>query len=271
MRDSNKISQKKSAPPRSASHAAQRLGPTGKMTVIEDKTALQRRRDLENFITARGLKVTPWAKRAGVAEGTVRNFLAGRSATLTQATVEALAAAAEVSPADIFPSAYNNYSGSQLRQRDEQNSVAPPNNFPLTFMGREQSTGSGTRDLPILGYVKAGELGFFLDNGDVRGYAVRPSSLIGVKDAYAVYVHDTSMIPAFKPGRIVHVDPTRPVNPGDDVVIELDDGQAFIKELVRRTEKFVICRQWNPAQEVRYEANRVKSLHLIVSGDRITA
>ncbi len=243
----------------------------GDMAVIEDKTALQRRRDLEAFIEVRGLKVTPWAKRAGVAEGTVRNFLAGRSATLTQATVEALAAAADVSPAEIFPSAYHNYSGNKLRPPNEQNIVAPPNKTPLTFIGRDHSTSTGTRDLPILGYVKAGELGFFLDNGDVRGYAVRPSSLVGVKDAYAVYVHDTSMIPAFKPGRIVHVDPTRPVNPGDDVVFELDDGQAFIKELVRRTEKFVICRQWNPTQEVRYEANRVKSLHLIVSGDRITA
>jgi phage repressor protein C with HTH and peptisase S24 domain len=246
-------------------------GVMGEMAVIEDKTAAQRRRDLEGFIQERGLKVTPWAKRAGVAEGTVRNFLAGRSATLTQATVEALAAAADVTPAEIFPSAYHTSGAPQLRQTGAEKTVAPPNKSALTFMGREHATGTGTRDLPILGHVKAGELGFFLDNGDVRGYAVRPSSLLGVKDAYAVYVHDTSMIPAFKPGRVVHVDPTRPVNPGDDVVIELEDGQAFIKELVRRTEKFVICRQWNPAQEIKYDANRVKSLHLIVSGDRITA
>jgi len=121
------------------------------------------------------------------------------------------------------------------------------------------------RDLPILGSVRAGAVGFFLDQGEVQGMARRPPVLQGVKGAFAVYVRDESMFPAFRPGWIVHIHPTRPVKPGDSVVIEQTDGQAFLKDLVRRTAKEVICRQWNPAQEVKYPASKVKSIMLVVA------
>ena len=111
----------------------------------------------------------------------------------------------------------------------------------LTFSTGAFGALSGPKDLPILGYVKAGTDGFFIVNGEVQGYAVRPDALQGVKDAYSVYIHDKSMFPAFEPGHLAWVDPLRPVKPGDSVVIQLADGQAFIKRLKRRTEKVVIC------------------------------
>jgi phage repressor protein C with HTH and peptisase S24 domain len=140
---------------------------------------------------------------------------------------------------------------------------------PLTFASGALSVMAGPKDLPILGYVKAGTDGFFIVNGEVQGYAVRPDILQGVKDAYAVYVHDKSMFPAFEPGHLAWVDPLRPVKPGDAVVIQLADGQAFIKRLKRRTEKTVICEQWNPAGELRYDTAQVKSIHLVVGSMRV--
>jgi phage repressor protein C with HTH and peptisase S24 domain len=128
---------------------------------------------------------------------------------------------------------------------------------------------SGPKDLPILGYVKAGTEGFFIVNGEVQGYTVRPDMLSGVKDAYSVYIHDKSMFPAFEPGHLAWVDPLRPVKPGDAVVIQLADGQAFIKRLKRRTEKVLICEQWNPAGEVRYDAAAVRAIHLVVGSMRV--
>src|SRR3954466_4336062 len=53
------------------------------------------RAGLARFIKSRGLTVSGWCKRAGVTEGTLRSFLAGRSQTLTHATLAALAYAAE--------------------------------------------------------------------------------------------------------------------------------------------------------------------------------
>jgi len=142
-------------------------------------------------------------------------------------------------------------------------------NAPLTFQSGATAALTGPRDLPILGYVRAGTDGFFIANGEVQGYAVRPDLLQGVKDAYAVYVHDMSMFPAFEPGHLAWVDPVRPVKAGDSVVIQLHDGQAYIKRLKRRTERVLICEQWNPAGEIRYTMNDVKSIHLVVGSMRV--
>jgi SOS-response transcriptional repressor LexA len=137
------------------------------------------------------------------------------------------------------------------------------------IVGTGASGLTGPRDLPILGYAKAGVDGFFIVNGEVQGYTVRPDILQGVKDAYSVYAQDNSMDPAFKTGHLVWVDPLRPPRSGDDVVIQLRDGQAFLKNLVRRTEKALICRQHNPAIEVKFETANVKSVHLVVGTMRV--
>lgn len=126
------------------------------------------------------------------------------------------------------------------------------------------------RDLPILGYVKAGERGFFIDQGQRQGVAVRPETLLDNPDAYGVWVHDTSMMPALEPGWLLHVDPHRPVKPGHLVVIQLTDGQSFIKKLIRRTEKAVICEQYNPPDpNVKYDPKNVRSVHRVVGSSFI--
>lgn len=129
--------------------------------------------------------------------------------------------------------------------------------------------GASRRDLPIYGFVKAGKEGFFMDNGEPQGYTERPDFLTGNIQAYAVRVHDTSMEPVFKHDCVVWVDPVRSTAPGDDVVIQLNDGQCFIKQLIRRTEKQMICFQHNPPQEVRYPAQSVSAVHLVVGSLRV--
>ena len=127
---------------------------------------------------------------------------------------------------------------------------APPSNMP--------------RDLPIRGYVKAGAEGVFIDQGTQQGVAYRPESLLGNQAAYAVRVHDTSMVPALEAGHLLHVDPYRPAQPGHMVVVQLAEGQAFIKKLVRRTERAVLCEQFNPREEVKYDPAKVISIHRVV-------
>ena len=142
--------------------------------------------------------------------------------------------------------------------------VAPQNKTGLELVTGGHVTFTGPRDLPILGYVKAGGLGFFIVNGERQGVTVRPEALRDVTTAYAVRVHDESMSPALEPGYLLFVDPTRPVKPGDNVVIQLADGQAFIKRLVRRTEKAMICKQFNPVGEIKYDPGKIKAVHLVV-------
>lgn len=145
-----------------------------------------------------------------------------------------------------------------------QPSVASPNHGRVELASGTKSYLEQPRDLPILGSAKAGAEGFFLDQGEIQGMARRPPILQGIKNAFAVYVREDSMMPAYESGWVVHVHPTRPCKPGDNVVIEMLDGQAFIKRLVKRTEKHVVCKQWNPAGELKYDASKVKTIMLVV-------
>lgn len=123
------------------------------------------------------------------------------------------------------------------------------------------------RDLPIKGHTKAGRTGFFLDQGSHWGFAMRPESLRDVAEAYAVRVDDDSMAERFIHGNLLQIDPTRPVRPGDNVVLQLKDGQCFVKILVRRTERATICRQLNPEQNIEFKASEVDKIHLVVGVD----
>jgi len=143
----------------------------------------------------------------------------------------------------------------------EKREIASQNDGSVTYVGELKL---GPKDLPILGYVKAGAEGVFIHQGEIQGVTMRPDSLLGVIGAYAVRVHDVSMTPALQPGWLVHVDPNRPCKPGDYVVVQMQDGAAYVKILVRRTEKHVICRQLNPEGEVRYETSKWRATHRVV-------
>jgi phage repressor protein C with HTH and peptisase S24 domain len=149
--------------------------------------------------------------------------------------------------------------------RNEQ-AVANRNDHGLEFLGTEGARRfEGPKDLPILGHVKAGANGLFYDQGSVQGVTMRPDYLEGVRAAYAVRVRDMSMYPAYEPNDLVHVNPTLAVLPDNNVVIQLRNGEAFVKRLIRRTEKAVICQEWFPEKrDIRYDPKEVQFIHMIV-------
>jgi phage repressor protein C with HTH and peptisase S24 domain len=61
-----------------------------------------RRQALKRFMAAKGLKAKPWAAGAGLADGVVRNFLAGRASSLSGSTLEKLAKAADATVAELI-------------------------------------------------------------------------------------------------------------------------------------------------------------------------
>ena len=125
------------------------------------------------------------------------------------------------------------------------------------------------QDLPILGHAEAGEDGTFLDNGMVTGYAGRPSNLVGVANAYALIVHNSSMRPRYEPREIIEVDPNIPVQANDYVVVQTTNDRAFIKLLRRRTQRAIILEQYNPPKEIRLDPANVAVMHLIVGAHRV--
>lgn len=62
---------------------------------------IQRER-LQEFVRRKGLKIQPWANKAGVAESAIRGFLKGRTASLTHSTLEKLATAADTTVGEML-------------------------------------------------------------------------------------------------------------------------------------------------------------------------
>lgn len=179
---------------------------------------------------------------------------------LTHDWMVRIAKALRVAPEDLLPNPGGKPPSPLLRESVVDDAT------PLRIGSTQQPI--RPKDVPILGHAKAGVSGLFIDNGTVRGLAMRPESLDGITDAYAVFVQDDSMFPAFKPGKLVYINPIRPVQAGDDVVIQLTDGQALIKTLKRRTERVFLFTQYNPADEIRIKPSEIKALHYIATTDR---
>lgn len=152
---------------------------------------------------------------------------------------------------------------------------------PEEISGRNQahdevdtSTVAGVRyttqnkDLPIRGGAMGGDDTFFTTNGEPIGYVSRPPSLEGIKEAYAVYVTGDSMEPRYFAGEILQVHPYKPPKSGDFVVIQTcngdDERHYFVKRYVRKTEKELICHQYNPDSEVRYKTAEIRAIHTVV-------
>ena len=124
---------------------------------------------------------------------------------------------------------------------------SPPYKSEVVFAPSRR--GSTVRDLPVYSAAEGGDGVMILDSDPIE-YVERPIELADVKGAYAVYVVNDSMFPAYEPGDKVHVHPGKPIAPGKDVLFmrEEKDGtrHALIKRLVRVSEKSWKVRQFNP-------------------------
>src|ERR1044071_6723408 len=107
-------------------------------------------------------------------------------------------------------------------------------------------------------------------NGETVQYMPRPANLIGVPDAYAVYIAGSSMEPKYSPGDIAHIHPYKPVTPGCYVLVQRkphgpgEAPLAVIKRLVKRSGDKIILEQTSPAKTITLKADEVISMHRVV-------
>jgi len=130
--------------------------------------------------------------------------------------------------------------------------------------------------VPVRGTVRGGTEGSFeLNMGDAIEYVRRPVSLIGKGDIYALYVEGDSMAPRYEPGEIVLVYAARPPVIGRDVVIQVrpkvegDNPLAYLKRLVRRTDREITVEQFNPRKTRIFKSADVLSVHLVLTRDEM--
>ncbi len=119
--------------------------------------------------------------------------------------------------------------------------------------------------VPVYGHV-AGSLDsdLNLENGRISGWVARHPAQAGIANAFAVYVISDSMEPRYFAGELVYVHPGRPPAAGRDCIIEMLNGDAYIKRYLRQTDTTVRVAQFNPACEKDIPKAEVKAIYTVV-------
>lgn len=238
----------------------------------KDDNAL--RSAIVRFMKAKDLKPTPWAAKADVPESTLRSFLNGQARAPRHDTLEKLAGAAGVTIAEMIG---ERPQPSRESADDAQPTTIPevPDNIAEKVTTTVLNIQQWPRDVPILGVGSCGEDGMFELNGQVADYVRRPPLLMGVRDAYALWVMGNSMFPWRKNGGVVYVHPHRPISIEDFVVVQLRNGspgaskEAYIKQLVRRTARDLRLRQFNPNEDLTIPMSQVSTIHRVLDWDEL--
>ena len=129
---------------------------------------------------------------------------------------------------------------------------------------------AGNRDVEVRG-ISVGGLADDADfsfNGQVVDYVARPAGIARRKDIFVVYAVNDSMYPAIRPGDPLFIDPHRPPQIGDDVIVEMasetdEPGCAYIKRLVRRSGSKIVVEQFNPPKEITFDRGDVRTLYRV--------
>ncbi len=104
--------------------------------------------------------------------------------------------------------------------------------------------------IPLLGFAQAGAGGFFDDGGfpagqglGRRGIPAAPSQKAGV---YALEVQGESMMPLYRDGDVLIVEPGAQVRRNDRVVVKTREGEVMAKVLLRQSPRSIELMSLNP-------------------------
>lgn len=104
--------------------------------------------------------------------------------------------------------------------------------------------------IPLLGFAQAGAGGFFDDGGfpagqgwDVVEFPAAPAQKAGV---YALEVQGESMMPLYRDGDVLIVEPGAQVRRNDRVVVRTREGEVMAKVLLRQSPRSIELLSLNP-------------------------
>jgi phage repressor protein C with HTH and peptisase S24 domain len=113
--------------------------------------------------------------------------------------------------------------------------------------------GQGSTAVPLIGFAQAGAGGFFDDAGFPAGHGWELIELPSrVADgAYALQVQGDSMLPLYRDGDLLIVQPGTAIRRGDRVVVKTTGGEVMAKLLERQTTHSIDLVSINPAHPDR--------------------
>ncbi|MBU0584736.1 MAG: helix-turn-helix transcriptional regulator [Alphaproteobacteria bacterium] len=142
------------------------------------------------------------------------------------------------------------------------------------FLSLVEGKPSGDRPLPVqpstvplLGFAQAGAGGFFDDAGFPagQGWDLIELPAQSGEGSYALQVQGDSMLPLYRHGDVLVVQPHAAVRKGDRVVVKTSSGEVMAKVLQRRTASIIDLVSLNPEHpDRRLDAAEVEWLARIV-------
>jgi phage repressor protein C with HTH and peptisase S24 domain len=104
------------------------------------------------------------------------------------------------------------------------------------------------QSVPLLGFAQAGAGGFFDDGGFPvgQGFDIVEPPLRSGDNSYALKVQGDSMLPLYRDGDVLIVEPGATVHKGDRVVVKTLGGEVMAKILSRRSPKSIELLSLNP-------------------------
>lgn len=142
----------------------------------------------------------------------------------------------------------------------------PPVARPAPLLEKPRATMADL--IPIRSAGRGGEGQEMYVADGTLGYTRRPVNLIGIRNAYAVYMVGDSMEPRYEQGWLLHVNPFKPAIRGRDVVVYKRDNSVLIKQFIGLAGDKILLRQLNPAKEFEVPQKDVAEYHLIVGVDQ---
>lgn len=122
----------------------------------------------------------------------------------------------------------------------------------------------GPDTVPILGHANGSPDAVMLNPDNEIGRALKHPNQQGLSSAFALYARGDSMFPRYAEGELIYVASGLPVIKGKDCVIEMKNGEGFVKQYYKTTDTHIICKQLNPAMDWKRLLSEVKSVHAIV-------
>lgn len=226
-----------------------------------------------------------WAREAGLSRQAFTDLK--KRGSLSHKTIEALLTAAGRSWAEF--DATQGQAGGTQRLTDPR---LPFATRPADLLGNAVVNNELPRDIPVFGTAEGaarpvdedGETiltdAMAMDQDEVVEYRLRPSSLIGKRNIYALYVVGDSMAPWKEAGELIYIDGNRAPAINDYVVVQCRNGfvehadehrivRTMVKRLVRRSSSWVELQQYNPAQTFRVPTEAIAKIHRVMRLDEL--
>ncbi|MBI5120028.1 MAG: helix-turn-helix transcriptional regulator [Rhodospirillales bacterium] len=136
----------------------------------------------------------------------------------------------------------------------------------VNLIDNPDETGAVQR-IPLIGLAQAGSDGYFDDAGypTGAGWDEIPFPEMGDSRAYALEISGNSMEPLYREGDTIIVSPAAQVRRADRVVVKTTEGEVMVKQLLRRTAKFVDLQSINSEHPNRtFPVEEVVLIHRVV-------